>query len=493
MSRHKSQAEISSRTTQKLRPRLSAILVCILILAYGVYFSIFTLTRHQALMTQSYDLGIYAQALWNTLQGDFLRVTIRPGNVTYLQHHFAPSMLLFVPLYAMYSDPVWLLILQSFIVSSGAWPIYRLAVGVSGREVVGVVFALVYLLFPALQAANLYDFHEITIAAPLLIWTWYFARSHRWLWFAVTGVIAVGFREEAIIFMLGMGFILVMHKSTRKYGLIALALSVVWLVILIMISFSELGFNTNASVYLSSGFGLGDTPSETLTIILKDPAILLRRMTRPEKVSYLVNLFAPVGYLSFFSWQTLILVAPSVVLNLFGEYPLLYSPAQAQYNALLAPFIVYTAVLGFVWLVDFLGRRTNFKPTFWVNILLVFVLMLSIGYHLRLAHLPYSPYFQWPQVTERHQLARKIAAGIPVDRSLSIQDNLAPHASHRHDLYVFPRLDGADYVYLDLEWIENLREAGIVDQTPQLEQLLNDPQYEVLIEEKDLLLLQRKE
>ena len=36
-------------------------------------------------------------------------------------------------------------------------------------------------------------------------------------------------------------------------------------------------------------------------------------------------------------------------------------------------------------------------------------------------------------------------------------------------------------------------DAGIVDQTPQLEQLLSDPEYEVQIEERGLLLFQRKE
>ena len=427
MRTHITAANNRSPTLQKLRSHLPSILVCLLILAYGLYFSLYTVTRHQALMTQSFDLSVYVQSLWNTLQGDFLRVTIQPGKPVYFQHHFAPSMLLFVPIYAIWPDPAWLLILQSVIVASGAWPMYRLALRLTKRDVVAVGFALVYLLSPALQAANLYDFHEITIAAPLLIWAWYFARTQRWPQFAVAGVLALGFREEAVIIMLGMGVILALDKSTRKVGWITLAGSGVWLIILLLVSFQQASFDMNAALYFESRFNLGGSPTEALLNITRNPTIITDRILTSQKISYLVNLFASVGFLPFFSWQTLFLVAPSVFLNLLGDFEFLYSPAQAQYNALLAPFVVYTAVAGFVWLVGVLGRKTKFKPFFWGNILLVFVLMLSLGYHLRLAHLPYSPYFKWPQVTERDQLARQIASQIPLDRSLSVQDNLAPN------------------------------------------------------------------
>ena len=74
---------------------------CVLLSAlfYSVYFSAFSLATHGEYQTQRYDLSFYAQALWNTLHGDFLRVTIQPGAENYLQFHFAPGLLLFVPLY----------------------------------------------------------------------------------------------------------------------------------------------------------------------------------------------------------------------------------------------------------------------------------------------------------------------------------------------------------------------------------------------------------
>jgi uncharacterized membrane protein len=159
---------------------------------------------------------------------------------------------------------------------------------------------------------------------------------------------------------------------------------------------------------------------------------------------------------------------------------------------MIAPFVVYTAAVGFKGAVNFLSHRSKYRPSFWQNILLLFVLLLSFGYHFRLAHLPYSPYFKWPQITDRDLLAREIASEIPVYESLSVQDNLAPHASHRYDLFVFPIVNQAKYVYLDLEWIEAVRTADIIDLTPQLKQILEDPQYEVLINEQGLLLLQHK-
>jgi len=48
-------------------------LVLVLMLAYSVYFSSFSIRKHAAFQTSGYDLSFFVQALWNTLHGEMLR------------------------------------------------------------------------------------------------------------------------------------------------------------------------------------------------------------------------------------------------------------------------------------------------------------------------------------------------------------------------------------------------------------------------------------
>ena len=54
-------------------------------------------------------------------------------------------------------------------------------------------------------------------------------------------------------------------------------------------------------------------------------------------------------------------------------------------------------------------------------------------------------------VTERTECGARVIAGIPSQASVSAQDNLAPHLSHRSGLHVFPSLGDPpdDYVAID--------------------------------------------
>lgn len=463
-----------------------------LALAYAMYFAAFTVARHRAFMTQSFDLSVYIQMLWNSLHGDLLRVTIQEGRLNYLQHHFAPSMLLLIPLYAAWSDPQMLLVLQSIVLASGAWPIYRLANRNHPGSWRGCVFGTIYLLYPALQAANLYDFHEITIAAPLLAWTWYFAQFQKWPAFWLTAVLALGFREEVVIFTTGMGLVLAARQNTRKHGFLLVIVSLAWLCLLLLVSFYQSKYNMNAALYFRNRFDLGSDPLSALKGILSDPGGLFRRLASPEKIFYLFSLFAPAGFFLLFSWEALLLVLPFVGLNLLGSYPLLITPTQAHYNVLLVPVIVITAEIGSDRLVNWKSERS--RPPMQVRNFAVcaFILLLSFGYQLRLAHLPLSTYFSWPQVSERHRLAERIAASIPVEASLSIQDNLAPHASQRRDLFIFPHINQAQYIYLDLVVVEDLRRNRVYDLTPQVQAAVDDKRYETVVDQDGLLLLRRK-
>jgi len=464
-----------------------------MMLLYAAYISTYSVQKHWTFQTTGYDLSLYVQSLWNTLHGDFLRLTVAPGVRHFLSWYFTPSVVLLTPVYALWPSPVTLLIVQSVVVALGAWPVFRLAKEQVDAPWLAAGYACIYLVFPALLAANLYDFHGITLTAPLLIWTWYLAQRRRWIAFGVVAAITAGFREEAALSLIMMALLLVADPTRRRAGIWTVIGSAIWFVLLVMIAVPMV---RATSVYMDqiSRFGyLGSSPAQVLTNLVAHPQLVLNEMSRPEKIGYLLHLFAPVGYLPVFAPVMLLPVLPTLVMNLMAAYPPAYSPVLFQYNAPLPPFIVLAAAMGSGRLARWIGAHSARRRSLAHVGLLAFTLFMSAGYQLKLGYLPFSPTFHWPQITSHHQLGLQIAESIPPDATVSAQNQLAPHVSNRRTVYIFPYVAEADYVFLDSTLIAflsyNARDAEEVNRMTQ--QLLVDPRYTLVLQQDGYLLLKR--
>src|SRR5207253_281314 len=83
--------------------------------------------------------------------------------MNWLGDHSSLILIPLAPLYALLRDARMLLILQSCALAAGAWPVYRLARRELAREWAAACCAALYLLFPALQYSNLFEFHPETL------------------------------------------------------------------------------------------------------------------------------------------------------------------------------------------------------------------------------------------------------------------------------------------------------------------------------------------
>ena len=92
--------------------------VLAIILAHAVTFSTLAILRDHAVWSASVDLGIFKEALWNTLHG---RVMYSPTvGYSFLGEHFSPVLFLLVPFYALSPTSECLLIIQTLAVSAAA-------------------------------------------------------------------------------------------------------------------------------------------------------------------------------------------------------------------------------------------------------------------------------------------------------------------------------------------------------------------------------------
>lgn len=125
-------------------------ILCLSVTIYTFVFSYFTIIKHFAFETYAGDLGIFEQSLWSTLKyGLFFYNTPELG--VHFRIHFDPILYLILPVYSIYPSPLTLLVLQSLFLSLGAIPVFWLARDELKSKKAGLVFAIIYLLYPPLQ------------------------------------------------------------------------------------------------------------------------------------------------------------------------------------------------------------------------------------------------------------------------------------------------------------------------------------------------------
>ena len=169
-----------------LRERCGLLIVTALMLVYSAYFSALSIQRHNTFRTYASDMGQMDQAMWNTLHGNWLQDTRAPGgeNEPRLTDHVEPIFLVVPLVFLVYSGIESLFVLQSVVIALGALPVFWIAQRRLKSQWAALAFAAMYLLIPALQAANLAEFHAITFAPAPLLFAFNYAEERAWKRFA---------------------------------------------------------------------------------------------------------------------------------------------------------------------------------------------------------------------------------------------------------------------------------------------------------------------
>jgi len=83
-------------------------------------------------------------------------------------------------------------------------------------------------------------------------------------------------------------------------------------------------------------------------------------------------------------------------------------------------------------------------------ILLILVLASSLYAQQQQGYLPGGGHYHLFTITDHHRQAAAIIAQIPPDAKVSAQDRLNPHVAGRETIYIFPRIDDADTIFVDV-------------------------------------------
>ncbi len=409
----------------------------VLMTLYIVVFGALTALRHYHFLTQTWDLGIYEQTLWNTVHGRIMQNDLEeiPNS---LGVHFNVIMFLILPGFAIFPSPYYLLLLQTIILALGAWPLYLFARKHLNDVRLAQIVAIGYVLYSPLHWLNWYDFHPVAFVVPALLAGIYFLDERRLWWAALFLGLAASTQENAILAVMFAGLYAVLMNGTGKAvtghntrwrvwapGVVVMVVALVYFLLVIEIIMPSLG---GGLLRFDRYAHLGGSLFDIVGNMARHPLLLVRTVASWGKLEYVFWLFLPVVCLPFLEWRALLLIVPGLLQNMLTTFSPQFS-SNYQYDATLIPGMFIGASLGLAMLV----RRYPTKKKMFAWVLCVSIL---VAFFVRSPIRPLDfrlGFFQSNATREAMEAAVRM---VPDGASVAAHTYFVPHLANRAKIYM---------------------------------------------------------
>lgn len=403
-------------------------------LLLGVVVTVLKLNQHAAFQTQAYDLGLFANVVWNTSRGRWFLNGLRGSCV--LGDHFSPLLAALAPCFWFWEDARVLLVVQSAALAAALPAAYLLGRRSTGRAGGGILLAVWLGFLPFLHRVSAYDFHETSLGIPLILWMLVAREQGRDRVFWALAAALLLLREDYGLFLSGLGgaWLLSEGPGARRTAWALAIGGAVWTAI-VLLGVMPLFRGGGQSLAFSYG-NLGRTPPEVATGLLK-PSVwralargwelrggsLLEVLAWSGGMTLLVPRLAP-------AW--LVPLALQLVSGREGQVRL-----QAHYSAAVIPFLAYAAARGLgvlssrPWMVPRRGR-----------------LFSLLGGAAVTGGLVFMPRYYRQPPTERLRAVIALRR-VPPDASVQASADLLPHLCLRRTILLAPDARRTEWVALD--------------------------------------------
>lgn len=215
-------------------------ILCLVVLVWMLFIGALKYNIYDKGLITS-DVVLYANILWNTGGHDILFSDMFYdwfGYTTFLNEHFAPTLLILSIFYKIFPHVLSLIFLQTFVNATAALLLFYLGKKVLKSDFLAFIISLGYLFHPALVSAtidNVYGFQHDTFFLPLFMLLAIFYFEKKFVPFIISLTLLVGLKENMALAGIIGGLILLLFGN-KKFGgftvLISAAMSFIglWLV-----------------------------------------------------------------------------------------------------------------------------------------------------------------------------------------------------------------------------------------------------------------------
>ena len=427
--------------------RRAILLPIVLALVFATAYGAMAVIRHLRFNSTAYDLAIHEQAIWSTLHGHPFATSLEVDN--YFADHFGP--LLVVPMlpYALYQSPLTLVVIQALVLGLGAIPLFRLAQRKLSSALMASALTVAYLAYPALGFLTRFDFHIEIFAVPAFLAAFDAMDQDRYRTATVWLLVPLLCKENLGLTVAAWGLYALVVRRKPSWGIawVLLGLAQFWLTSFWLIP----ALRGESSDTLVRYAWLGETPREMIETLLRSPGQVWDHVASAGRLLNIIQILAPIGFLSLLGPWELALAMPGLVVNLLavGEHQ---SSIYLQYTVPVLPFVFVAAVWGLVRLKSLLPRRWAW------HLAGLTVIPLSLG-----AFFIESPFREqpglpvlWDEIANAAAV-RQALKTVPADGSVVTTNSYATHLARRAELYIigFPTQRDAppdpELVFLNLQ------------------------------------------
>ncbi len=319
-------------------------------LVYTVWIGNQALLRYDTFTATAFDLGNMDQAIWNTLHGRPFQFT-NHGSDWYgypirLAQHVEPIIFLLSLLYLFHADVHILLIFQTLALTSGALPVFLLT-----RKFVPIwplfapIMVAAYLFSPALIGENLFDFHPVTLATPLLLYAVLTLTYRRYMWFILCCLLAAACKEEIPLVVSLMSLLVIWKYKLPRLGIVLLIAGITWSLFAFLVVEPHFNIGAHSNNFWYRYATLGDSPKAAIVNVLFHPWLLFTTFFTLDRIYYVINLLRSTGFLALLAPEWLLPTLFSFAINLLSMNHAQYSGVY-HYNAAIIPFMMIAAING---------------------------------------------------------------------------------------------------------------------------------------------------
>ncbi len=436
------------------RPRLLAALVGVLTVAAAATLTYLGVIRHHALISNIFDLGIFENVLWHSVHGDLLGTTIFPsGNFT--SEHFTPLLLALAPFYALVPRAETLLVVQCLWLCSAVVPLWLWTLRRHGSPLLAAALGLAWLLSPFVHANALWDFHDLTLGVPVVLWAlWAQAADRpRLLWAFVAALLLV--REEMALVALLLGLLAVLEGERRR-GAAVMLVSLTWFVLVARFLAPSAGLQAYPQS-LHGGLSADSGYADLSALILGDPLFMGLELLRASKFGLLLALLTPLALLPALGGRVLLLLAPGVAILALSANKAVANPGF-HYTSFFLPVVFAAAAPGLLRLERWLARPAAREAA---AAIVVTALAFNWSFGVFAPNTTFRAGFSpvsWSltaEQRERHAWVAALADALPPDACVAATGKVGAQLAGRRCLVRFGDRSDVDYVVVLLSEFHN--------------------------------------
>lgn len=414
----------------------------IIFMLSSVTYIIMCLRNHITFGTPARDLGIFDQAIWNLSVFKAPASTIR-GYANLWGDHWHPILTFFAPLFWIWDDVRAVLIAQAMVVSAGVYGVYLLAVKILKHNFLALALSLTYVFYGGIQHALNFGFYPENIAPALILASLAALFWNRILLYFIFFFLALLTKENIALYFAAFSIILFFATEKKKIAVYTMLISLAYFLAsykIILPFFSGSDSYQYANLY--SNFG--DTPTEIIKGILTRPLFVIETMFNPTiKLDTITTILSSLLFLPITSFWGLLLI-PNLFENFlsgrFVQWPFGY-----HYQAGIIAFAIFATIMSLSRITQkFSGNLQNRLKFLFGFALILALVFLNYTYKFPITNiLSYTS-----QDFSQDKEITKILKMIPKNASVSAQNTLAPHLTHRQTIYHFPDINESEYVVL---------------------------------------------